>query len=125
MVKIILPDSLALECKNCKNPIVMWDAPDLNLKKKPKISVPFRVHLSNYKLDSTKFKLIDYKSTKISGECKNCGNITEANLLFDDEGRSFGIFTDNIEDRYLFQHSPNLKDKEKYRKDLLKLDFCD
>jgi len=33
--------------------------------------------------------------------------------------------TDNIEDRYLFQHSPNLKDKEKYRKDLLKLDFCD
>lgn len=125
MVKIIIPDSLALECKNCKEAsIVMWDAPDLKLKK-PKISVPFRVHLSKYKLDSTKFKLIDYKSTKIRGECPNCGNMTEANLLFDDEGRSFGIFTSSIEDRYLFQHSAGIKDKEKYRKDLLKLDYCD
>jgi hypothetical protein len=124
MVTIILSDALALECKSCKAPITMWSAPDLKLKK-PKVSVPFRIHLTKYTLDSTKFKLIDFKSTKINGECTNCGNVEEANLLFDDEGRSFGIFTDNIEDRYLFQHSPGIKDKEKYRKDLLKVDYCD
>nr|MDO8110068.1 hypothetical protein [Candidatus Sigynarchaeota archaeon] len=125
MVKILLPEFLAPECKKCKKAVITeFNAPDLKMNK-PEVEVPFRIHMDKYKLDATKFKLIDYKSTKISGKCNSCGNVTDANLLFDDDGRSFGIFTSRIEDRYLFQHSAGIKDKERYRKDLLKLGFCD
>nr|MDO8087398.1 hypothetical protein [Candidatus Sigynarchaeum springense] len=126
MLKVKLPDFLASECKKCKKAnIVSWDAPALSIKGQDEVVVPFKIHIAKYKLDSTKFKLIDYKSTKISGKCSNCGNTTDANLLFDDDGRSFGLFTDRIEDRYLFQHSAGIVDKAKYIADLKKLDFCD
>jgi hypothetical protein len=126
MLKIKLPDFLANECKKCKKgTIVDLDAPELSIKGKVEVIVPFKIHLAKYKLDSTKFKLIDYKSTKVSGKCNSCGETTDANLLFDDDGHSFGLFTSRIEDRYLFQHSAGIKDKAKYRADLLKLEFCD
>ncbi len=124
MAKIKIPENLAPDCKQCKKgKILEFNAPMLKIEKD--LVVPFKIHLDRYKLDSTKFKLIDYKSTPIKGTCSTCGFQTEANLLFDDEGRSFGIFTNAIEDRYLFQHSSGIQDKEKYYKDLLKLDFMD
>ncbi len=126
MLKIKLPDFLASECNKCKkSKILVWDAPELSIKGKEEVVVPFRIHIAKYKLDSTKFKLIDYKSTKVSGKCGSCGETTDANLLFDDDGRSFGLFTSRIEDRYLFQHSAGITDKAKYMADLKKLDFCD
>lgn len=124
MVKIKIPEYLAPECKKCKEKIMEWDAPDLTISKSD-LEVPFKIHLERYDLDATKFKLIDYKSTKIESKCTSCGNDAEANLLFDDDGRSFGIFTNSIEDRYLFQHSPGIDDKEKYYKNLLKIDYSD
>ncbi|MEX2680648.1 MAG: hypothetical protein Q6373_003560 [Candidatus Sigynarchaeota archaeon] len=125
-MKIRIPDILAPECKKCKKGIIVeFTAPELTIKGKDEVVVPFKIHIANYKMDSTKFKLIDYKSTKVSGKCNNCGNTTDANLLFDDDGRSFGLFTDRIEDRYLFQHSAGIADKAKYIADLKKLDFCD
>ncbi len=126
MLKIKLPDNLASECKKCKKgKITELSAPELSIKGKAEVVVPFKIHLAKYKLDATKFKLIDYKSTKVSGKCNACGETTDANLLFDDDGRSFGLFTSRIEDRYLFQHSSGIADKAKYMADLKKLDFCD
>ncbi|MBN2154339.1 MAG: hypothetical protein JW839_22985 [Candidatus Lokiarchaeota archaeon] len=126
MLKIRLPDFLAPECKKCKSgKILEFTAPELSIKGKDEAVVPFRIHIERYELDSTKFKLIDYKSTKIAGKCNNCGEASDANLLFDDDGRSFGLFTSRIEERYLFQHSAGIADKAKYMADLKKLDFCD
>ncbi|NMC04410.1 MAG: hypothetical protein GYA24_04320 [Candidatus Lokiarchaeota archaeon] len=126
MLKITLPEILASECNKCKKgKITQFAAPELSIMGKDEVVVPFRIHLPRYKLDSTKFKLIDYKSTKVSGKCNSCGQTTDANLLFDDDGRSFGLFTARIEDRYLFQHSSGIADKAKYMADLKKLDFCD
>ena len=126
MLKIKLPDTLASDCKKCKKgKIVEFSASELSIKGKVEVVVPFKIHLARYKLDATKFKLIDYKSTKVAGKCNSCGETTDANLLFDDDGRSFGLFTSRIEDRYLFQHSAGITDKAKYMADLKKLDFCD
>ncbi len=59
MLKVKLPDFLANECKKCKKgTIVDWDAPELSIKGKDEVVIPFKIHLANYKLDSTKFKLI-------------------------------------------------------------------
>nr|MDO8117288.1 hypothetical protein [Candidatus Sigynarchaeota archaeon] len=124
MAKIKIPEMLAPECKQCKDgKILEFEAPKLEINKD--LVVPFKIHMDRYDLDSTKFKLIDYKSIHITGTCTKCGMRAEANLLFDGEGRSFGLFTNAIEDRYFFQHSAGIKDKEKYYKDLLALDFTD
>ncbi|MHA1680213.1 MAG: hypothetical protein ACTSUE_04345 [Promethearchaeota archaeon] len=127
MVKIIIPGYLAPECKDCKGlKLLEWEAKDLDIKGKDEVTVPFRIHVENYPMDSTKFKLIDYKSTRMEATCESCeGAKVEAHLLFDDAGRSFGIFTGTISDRYLFQHSSEIDDKEAYMKKLASLDFID
>lgn len=124
MAHVSIPEHLAPECTACKKARIMdWDAPALTVGKV--FQVPFKIHVENYHLDTTKFKLIDYKSTRMNATCPGCHGKIQVNLLFDDEGRSFGIFTDRIEDRYLFQHSSGIPDKEKYYKSLLALDFSD
>ena len=124
MTHVSIPEHLAPECKACKSAkILEWEAPALTLNKE--LHVPFKIHVDRYSLDSTKFKLIDYKSTKMTATCPGCEKSVDVNLLFDDDGRSFGIFTDRIEDRYLFQHSAGIENKEQYFKDLLKIEFSD
>ncbi|MBD3188448.1 hypothetical protein GF325_16575 [Candidatus Bathyarchaeota archaeon] len=126
MVKVKIPEKLAPECRECKEAVITeWEAKELSIEGKDEVTVPFRIHVDQYDLDSTKFKLIDYKSIAIESRCPSCREIIKANLLFDDEGRSFGIFTERIQDRYLFQHSPGITDKEAYMKRLLELDYID
>ncbi|MHA1791873.1 MAG: hypothetical protein ACTSVI_04455 [Promethearchaeota archaeon] len=126
MVKINIPRELAPVIKECGNDVVMeWEANAIVISGKKELTIPFRIHLERYSLDTTKFKLIDYKSTKISSNCPGSGEKVEANLLFDDDGRTFGIFMENVTDRYLFQHSPDLKNKEDFIKQLKSLEYVD
>ncbi|MFX0100074.1 MAG: hypothetical protein ACFFCS_10880 [Candidatus Hodarchaeota archaeon] len=122
---IILPKNIAPEIDFCENKrITKWETDKLDLGK-DKIEVPFRIHLDRYELDETTFKLITYKSLKITSVPNFCDEQVEAYLLFDDEGRTFGLFLDKLVNRYLFQHSSALPDKDAFREKLMNLDFID
>lgn len=122
---IIIPKNLAPEIDYCaNNRVTKWETDKLDLGK-DMIEVPFRIHLDKYDLNETKFKLITYKSVKVTSVSDFCEKQVEAYLLFDDEGRTFGLFMDSWANRYLFQHSSTLPDKEAFRKKLMALDFID
>ena len=116
---IIIPKNIAPELDYCeKKRVTKWETDKLDVGKEM-IEVPFRIHLDKYELNETQFKLITYKSLKLTSVPDFCDEQVEAYLLFDEDGRTFGLFLDKLVNRYLFQHSSALPDKDAFREKLI------